>query len=437
MPLSRRDFLQRIVLGAAAAPWAPHALAADAEDGSEVVWDRADRAAYRAGGPLDLAPWPYGKTSSAPDTVLMFRGDGRHRHYGTGPIADEVRVLWRHRMLDYRTRYYGRRHVWAGTGWTGQAAKLGDYVFVGSTGRGLYAFEAATGRLRWRYDARRMFKASVCVYDNRLFIGNVDNWLRCIDAATGDLVWRVDTGRDLDSSACVDGGWLYIGGENGHVRCMDPATGRLRWKTRVGGLTDGPTQGSYGCETSPAVDRGQVFVGTYDGRVHCLDAETGFWRWQARTSADTDASAVLDEDRVYVAAEEDAPYVSCFDRATGELVWRAAGEAGFWATPALADGTLFASDHNGTLWALDARSGRTRWTHELGVPSWSSPCVVDGRIVFGAFDGRVRCVDAQSGALVWSVRLGGRIHSTPCVVDGRIYIGTDWGWFYALGADRV
>ena len=63
--------------------------------------------------------------------------------------------------------------------------------------------------------------------------------------------------------------------------------------------------------------------------------------------------------------------------------------------------------------------------------------MVDGRIVFGAFDGRVRCVDAQSGALVWSVRLGGRIHSTPCVVDGRIYIGTDWGWFYALGADRV
>ena len=49
---------------------------------------------------------------------------------------------------DFHTRLRGWRITWRGTGWTGQAIAVGDFVFVGSVGRGLYAFEARTGRLR-------------------------------------------------------------------------------------------------------------------------------------------------------------------------------------------------------------------------------------------------------------------------------------------------
>ena len=51
--------------------------------------------------------------------------------------------------------------TWAGTGWTGAAVKLGDYVFVGSVGGYVYAFEAMTGKLRWRLKGGGMFKVTL------------------------------------------------------------------------------------------------------------------------------------------------------------------------------------------------------------------------------------------------------------------------------------
>lgn len=364
----------------------------------------------------------------------MFRGNATHTFYGTGPLPDKApEILWKHRMEDYPALYYGKPHTWAGTGWTGQAVKLGGYVFIGSQGRSLYAFEAATGKVRWRFKARSQFKATACLYDNKLYIGSVDDWLRCIDARTGDVIWKLNSGRDLDSSAVVVGGKLYIAGENGYARCLDPQTGEQIWRTFVHGLAKGKKKGSYGSETSPAVADGEYYCANYFGDFICLDAKTGEERWRNKTGDDTDASPVIYEDRVYGAAQDKNPYLHCFSRADGKLVWKARGQGGFWATPAIVDETVYVPTFGRELLALDAQTGKARWTYEIGSSSWSSACVVDDKVVFGAFDGKLRCLDKKTGAEVWTLKLGGRMHSTPCIVDGRIYIGTRSGYFYCLG----
>ena len=406
--------------------------AANDDPVSERTW--RDVAAHGDAVPLELGPWLHGSSSSSADTVLMFRGNPSHTFYGTGPLSDHPEMVWKHRMVDLDVPYYGKPHTWRGTGWTGQAACLGGWVFVGSVGGDLYALDRRTGRRAWRFHSGRMFKSSLCIYDNRIYVGNVDDWLRCLDARTGDVVWRVNTGRDLDSSPVVADGWLYIAGENGWLRCLDPGTGALRWKTFVGGLHDGDRQGSYGSETSPAVADGAVYTATFDGWLHCVDAATGAPRWRARTGADTDASPVVVGDRVYIAAQDPAPYVYCFACDDGREVWRARGGRGFWATPVVHQGVVYLPGHDRVLRALDATDGRQIWRYDIGARSWSSPCVVDDRVVFGAFDGRVRCVDADRGRLVWSRRLHGRVHSTPCIVNGRIFIGSGSGWFYAWDA---
>lgn len=393
-----------------------------------------EKAAETHGGPLDLGAWRYGDSSSAPDTVLMFRGNPTHTFYGTGTVPEKPQILWRHRMIDFPSKYYGKEHTWRGTGWTGQASKLGNYVFVGSQGCHLYAYEADTGKLRWRFKGGRMFKSSVCIYDNKLYIGNVDNKLRCIDATTGDTKWWLRYGRDLDSSACVVGGKLYIAGENGHARCINPQTGELHWKSFVGGINRGPKGGSYGSETSPAVADGEYYCATYDGELFCLDAATGAQRWKAKTGDDTDASPVIYDDRVFIAAEDKNPYVFCFRRDNGKEVWRTRGHGGFWSTPAVVDKVVYIGTFGGQLLALDADTGKERWTHEIGSPTWSSPCVVGDKVVFGAFDGKLRCLDKATGRLVWALPLGGRMHATPCIVDGRIYVGTRAGTFFGVGA---
>lgn len=383
-----------------------------------------------------LPKWAYGNSSVADDAMLMFRGNGPHTFYGTGPIPETApKIAWRYRTATIRNRVRGNPVAWSGTGWTGTAVQLGDYVFVGSVGGYVYAFEAHTGRLVWKLKGGGMFKGSLCLYKNRLYIGNTDNLLRCIDAETGRTLWRHDTGKDLDSSPLVIDGRLYIAGENGYVRCLNPRTGKLIWKRFVGGIGPGTKLGSNGSETSPAIADGELYTATYDGILFCLDVETGRVRWKANTHDDTDASAVISGDYVYACAEELASYVFCFERKTGKEVWRYAGNAkGYWSTPAIADGRLHVGGEDGALHTIDANFGAPLWTFKTGAAIWSSPAVIDGKVLFGSRDHHFYCLDAVTGKLVWKVKLDGRIISSPCIVNGKIWIGTATGFFYCLAA---
>ena len=384
--------------------------------------------------PLDLGPWKYGKGSYGDDTVLMFRGNPAHTFYGTGPIADKLGLKWKYRMADFETELRGKPKTWSGTGWTGTAAKLGDYVFVGSVGCYLYAFEAMTGKVAWSYRGARMFKSSLCIYDNKLYIGNVDDRLRCIDAATGKQVWSFNTKRDLDSSPCVVDDRLYIAGENGHARCIDPHTGKEIWKTFLGGVGKGSLGGSNGSETSPAIADGELYAATYDGDLFCLDIRDGAIKWKTRTNGDTDASAVVSGEFVYAAAEEDAPHLYCFAREDGREVWRySANRAGYWSTPAVVGDRVWVGGADKNLHCVDAKTGKGLWTFPTGAPVWSSPAVVDDRVIFGSRDSKLYILDAKSGKELWSTRVDGRIISSPCVVDGHIWLGTATGWFYCFG----
>lgn len=384
---------------------------------------------------LELPAWRYGANSVADDTVLMFRGNGPHTFYGTGPIPEKApQVKWRFRTSVIRNVVRGTPVTWAGTGWTGTAVKLGDFVFVGSVGGRVYAFEAQTGKLRWSLRGGGMFKSSLCAFENRLYIGNTDNLLRCIDAETGQVMWRVDTGRDLDSSPCVIGRKLYIAGENGNLRCLDPGTGKQIWRRFVGGIAPGTRLGSNGSETSPAVADGEVYTATYDGILWSVDAKTGAVRWKANVGDDTDASPVVYDEFVYTASEEKAPFVDCYARDTGKRIWRYDGKSrGYFSTPAIVSNRLYvgAEDHN--LHCIDARSGKPVWQFKTGANIWSSPCLVDGKVIFGGRDFYVYCVDAQSGREIWKVKLDGRVISSPCIVDGTIWVGTATGYFYCIG----
>jgi outer membrane protein assembly factor BamB len=326
---------------------------------------------------ITLPDWRYGKNSAATDTVLMFRGNGAHTFYGTGPIPEaNPRVLWRFRTAVIRNTVRGTPMTWTGTGWTGTAVNLGDYVFFGSVGGYVYALDAKSGKQAWRLKGGGMFKASICAYENRLYIGNTDNLLRCIDAATGQTVWRVDTGKDLDSSAAVVDDKLYIAGENGYLRCLVPQTGKQIWRTFVDGIGPGTVLGSNGSETSPAVADGEVYTATYDGILFCVDAKSGDVRWRARTGDDTDASPVIHDEFVYACAEEKSPYLFCFAREDGRQVWRY-GErtGGFYSTPAIVGDRLWVWRGRRKV----ALRERARWQPGLDLPDRRRDLVVSLR----------------------------------------------------------
>ena len=117
------------------------------------------------------------------------------------------------------------------------------------------------------------------------------------------------------------------------------------------------------------------------------------------------------------------------------------GTGAVTASPSVVGGVTYVGAWNGTMYALDASTGRPQWTFSIedphperrgGFPGiQSSAAVVDGTVYFGAADANMYALDAQTGALKWKVSLGNpdiavegaHVWSSPAVFDGKVYVG--------------
>ncbi|MDP6636571.1 MAG: PQQ-binding-like beta-propeller repeat protein [Phycisphaerae bacterium] len=79
--------------------------------------------------------------------------------------------------------------------------------------------------------------------------------------------------------------------------------------------------------------------------------------------------------------------------------------SGKLSQPIAAEGNLFLADKDRHLiHAIDAASGKIRWTHTAGGRIDSPPTWDRGRLLFGSADGYVTCLRAGDGELVWRFR---------------------------------
>lgn len=83
-------------------------------------------------------------------------------------------------------------------------------------------------------------------------------------------------------------------------------------------------------------------------------------------------------------------------------VWSLDGLGGMSSTPAVVDGVVYLGDWNGTVHALDAASGASRWTADIGQTIMGSP-TVDGDDIFVAGSSTLVRLDRASGLQRWTV----------------------------------
>ena len=71
-------------------------------------------------------------------------------------------------------------------------------VYFGSGDGNVYALDADTGTLAWKFKTGDVVHASPAIVDGTLFIGSWDSYFYALDARTGKTKWRFKTGEDPD-----------------------------------------------------------------------------------------------------------------------------------------------------------------------------------------------------------------------------------------------
>jgi outer membrane protein assembly factor BamB len=151
----------------------------------------------------------------------------------------------------------------------------GGMVYAGSGDGHVYALDAASGELRWKFQAGDVVHASPAFDSGTLYFGSWDSFFYAVDAASGKEKWRVKGGEDpvmhnqigFQSSPAVANGIVYTGCRDSNVYAIDAATGKEKWRFN--------NQMSW-VNSSPAVVKGKVLFATSDSSLfHIADAATG------------------------------------------------------------------------------------------------------------------------------------------------------------------
>lgn len=216
---------------------------------------------------------------------------------------------------------------------------IGDTMYVtSSTGpKYVFALDAATGKIKWRYEPEMpndYFSTVCCGMDNRgvayangrIFFGRLDAKMEALDAKTGKKLWQV-TVQDYKKGHAITSPPLIVknlvvtgiaGGEygiRGFIAAYDQATGNQVWKTYTipgPGEPGNETWMGDGWKTGAASTWG---VGAYDASLNTIywsTSNTGPWGAKGRS---IDSSDFGQYTNLWTASQ------LAFDGDTGKIKW--------------------------------------------------------------------------------------------------------------------
>lgn len=152
----------------------------------------------------------------------------------------------------------------------------------------VYAFNVTDGSQIWLSDKiGNDILAPPTVANNVVYVGAQDTYLYALDAASGKLIWRYNTGGVISASPAFADGVIYTGGmitpivnppgsssdttaSQGIITAINASSGKLIWRIPVAGYTG-----------TPLVAYQQViYVGAGSNLVYALSTTSGRQIWQ-------------------------------------------------------------------------------------------------------------------------------------------------------------
>ena len=109
-----------------------------------------------------------------------------------------------------------------------------------------------------------------------------------------------------------------------------------------------------------------------------------------------------------------------------------------WSQPTVAGGRVFVGSQNGTVYALDARTGCIRWTFGARGGVRTALAIGAGAVYFGDTAANLYALDAETGRELWVRKVDehplARVTGSPTVHEGRVYVGVS-SYEESQGAD--
>ena len=334
-------------------------------------------------------------------------------------------------------------------------AVVGDTLYFVSSAGSLAALDLKTGQPKWVYaveyerkfearnlhgypsaaqtipDAWDLFTSSPAVANGKVYFGSGDGNVYAVDAQTGLLQWKFPTRDVVHSSPAVVNNIVYIGSWDSYLYAIDADTGQEKWSFKSG--EDNTIHNQVGFQSSPTVVDGTVYVGCRDAHVYALDASTGRKKWDYPTSKSwVIGTPAVRDGLVYVGTSDSSRFMA-LDAKTGRLRFNFKAGGYMFSSAALAGDLAYVGDHNGRLYAIDAKTGKSAWEFQTDAAKKDPMKLLnaDGSLNQEAFSPTFGDFEDMYIDIYRFMSIGA-ILSSPVVDKGVVYFGSMDGNLYAL-----
>jgi outer membrane protein assembly factor BamB len=314
-------------------------------------------------------------------------------------------------------------------------------VYTLDAGGMVAAFAAASGAKAWstsltpknekRYEG---FGGGLSLDSGRLYATTGYGTVVGINPENGTVLWTQKVGEPVRSSPTAAGGKVFFVSADSVLHCLDGADGQEQWTAR--GVPEPATLLS---NVSPAVGSGLVVAAFPAGDIvaYKIGNGEGAWRESLSRTSETSAAGILAdparpviEGGVVYAVSHGGKMVAVSE-STGERLWT--GNLTSTQMPWVAGDTVYVVEVTGKLLALSKADGKVRWLTQLpGTARWNGPVLAGGKLWLVSADGSLVAVDARSGQVVSTTPLGVKVYVSPVVAGGRMYILADNATLIAL-----
>jgi len=320
----------------------------------------------------------------------------------------------------------------------------------------LYALDAASGQVKWKFatggekhyagthlhylqpavevmpDPWDFYLSSPSVWNGTVYFGSSDGNVYALDASSGALKWKFHTGDVVHSSPAIADGVLYIGSWDTYLYALDAANGTEKWRFKTG--DDADAHNHVGIQSSAAVMDGVVYFGCRDAYAYAVEAATGKQVWKFSTEGSwVNNSPVVNGGKVYFGTSIPS-IMHAVDAKTGKIVFDLPAGTPVFASMALAGDTLYLGTFGGKLTAIDLKTQKPAWVFETdGAKQNAAPMTnPDGSIKFETVFSSPNLYYEDMVLAVHKLFTMGTILSSPVVVGDTVYFGSTDGNLYAV-----
>jgi outer membrane protein assembly factor BamB len=328
-------------------------------------------------------------------------------------------------------------------------------VYFGSYDGKFYALDAASGQLKWKFqtggerrfagrhlhgsqpdgetmpDPFDVYLSSPAVAGGTVYFGSGDGNVYALDAASGKLNWKFKTGDVVHASPAIADGILFIGSWDSYFYALDAVSGKEKWRFKTG--EDHEIYNQVGIQSSAAVMDGVVYFGCRDSNFYAVDARTGQKKWVFNNKGSwVISSPAVQDGKVYFATSDSGLFHELDARTGAEVFSLKSNGWPMFSSPAIAGAMLYIGSQEGKLLAIDLKTRQFAWTFQTDASRQNGPALTkpDGTPNYEA----AFTEDFYDTMIVGVSKMLtlGAILSSPVVVDNVIYVGSTDGNLYAL-----